>query len=132
MGLLEYPLPMQITELLLVMCMKILRTIDGGDNWVSQTSGITRWLFGVSFTDVNNGTAVGEFGTILRATDGGDNWISQTGGTTAMLYGVSFTDANNGTAVGEGGKNLRRTTEEITGLVRQAVQDYGFMKVLYR
>ena len=59
----------------------ILRTTDGGQNWVTQTSGITQWLYGVSFTDSNNGTAVGEGGTILRTTDGGQNWVSQTSGT---------------------------------------------------
>src|SRR5437667_403299 len=29
------------------------------------------WLFGVSFTDANNGTGVGVYGTILRTTEGG-------------------------------------------------------------
>ena len=61
------------------------------------------WLFGVSFTDANNGTAVGWYGTILRTTDGGQNWVIQPSGilgTKIGLYGVSFTDANTGTAVG--------------------------------
>ncbi|MCH7974837.1 MAG: T9SS type A sorting domain-containing protein, partial [Bacteroidetes bacterium] len=44
----------------------ILRTTDGGANWVLQTSGTTKNLFGVSFTDSNNGTVVGDGGTILR------------------------------------------------------------------
>jgi len=38
------------------------------------------WLFGVSFTDANNGTAVGWYGTILRTTDGGENWVLQPNG----------------------------------------------------
>ena len=29
----------------------------------------------------NNGTAVGDYGTILRTTDGGQNWIAQSSGT---------------------------------------------------
>ena len=61
------------------------------------------WLFGVSFTDANNGTAVGWYGTILRTTDGGRNWVLQPSGilgTNIGLYGVSFTDANTGTVVG--------------------------------
>ena len=36
----------------------------------SQPSGTTLQLRGVSFTDANNGAAVGEGGTILRTTDG--------------------------------------------------------------
>ena len=64
-------------------------------------------MSGVSFTDADNGTAVGSGGTILRTTDGGATWGAQPSGTTNALNGVSFTDATNGTAVGSGGKILR-------------------------
>src|SRR6516225_2172886 len=69
----------------------------------------TPYLFGVSFTDANTGTAVGFGGTILRTTDGGASWTRQSSGTTETLLGVSFTDANTGTAVGSGGTILRTT-----------------------
>jgi photosystem II stability/assembly factor-like uncharacterized protein len=85
----------------------ILRTTDGGNTWVSQTSGTTNALFSVSFTDVNHGTAVGDYGTILRTTNGGASWVSQTSGTTNALNSVSFTDANRGTAVSWYGIILR-------------------------
>ena len=49
----------------------IFRTTDGGTTWVTQTSGTTNDLHGVSFTDGNNGTVVGDDGTILRTTNGG-------------------------------------------------------------
>src|SRR5436190_163137 len=77
----------------------IVRTTDGGNSWVGQTSGTPNNLNAVSFTDANNGTAVSWYGIILRTTDGGANWVEQTSGTKSFLYGVSFTDANNGTAV---------------------------------
>ncbi len=51
---------MQIRELLLVIDGTILRTTNGGTTWTSQTSGTTNHLYGVSFTDANTGTAVGE------------------------------------------------------------------------
>ena len=54
----------------------------------------------VSLANANDGTAVGESGTILRTTNGGANWITQTSGTTNDLYRVSLTDAINGTSVG--------------------------------
>src|SRR6266545_16156 len=60
-------------------------------------------LAAVSFTDPNNGTAVGEGGTILRTTNGGAHWTIQTSGyegTGINFLGVSFTDANTGTAAG--------------------------------
>ena len=37
----------------------ILNTVDGGTTWISQTSETTNPLYGVCFTDVSNGTAVG-------------------------------------------------------------------------
>jgi hypothetical protein len=70
-------------------------------------------LSGVSFTDANNGTAVGFFGTILRTTNGGTTWTLQSNGTTEWLFGVSFTDANNGTAVGAEGRIFRTTNGGI-------------------
>ena len=51
----------------------ILRTTNGGTTWTSQSSGTTNYLYGVSFTDANTGTAVGWNGTIIRTTNGGAN-----------------------------------------------------------
>jgi photosystem II stability/assembly factor-like uncharacterized protein len=84
--------------------------------WFTQNSGTTKNLYGVSFTDANTGTAVGDSGTILRTTDGGTTWTSQASGTTLGLTGVSCTDANTGTAVGGGsngdiGAIILRTTD---------------------
>src|SRR5713101_8159986 len=44
----------------------ILRTTDGGATWSIQSSPTTSTLRGVSFTDANVGTAVGDSGTIVR------------------------------------------------------------------
>jgi len=55
----------------------ILRTMNGGSTWVSQSSGTDNRLYGVYFYDANNGITVGNIGTILRTTDGGDNWVIQ-------------------------------------------------------
>src|SRR5438445_6618924 len=43
----------------------IVRTTDGGNSWVIQSSGTTNTLYGVSFTDINHGTAVGAAGTVV-------------------------------------------------------------------
>ena len=89
---------------------------ESGDQPLVQSAAQWVWqnplpqgnhLFGLSFTDANNGTAVGLHGTILRTTDGGHHWIIQSSGTTNWLYGVSFVDANNGTAVGVNGTILK-------------------------
>jgi photosystem II stability/assembly factor-like uncharacterized protein len=95
----------------------ILRTTNAGNTWSPQTSGTTKTLYGVSFTDTNNGTIsgfeLGGTGIILRTTDGGNNWVEQTNyslpqGANAF-YAVSFTDANTGTIVGDAGIILQTT-----------------------
>ena len=63
-------------------------------------------LNGVSFTNANNGTAVGDSGIILRTTNAGFTWTRQSGGTSDHLWGVSFSDSSRGTAVGDGGTIL--------------------------
>jgi hypothetical protein len=55
----------------------ILRTTDGGTSWAAQSSGTTYNLFGVSFIDSYNGTAVGDAGTILRTTTGGYTFVEE-------------------------------------------------------
>jgi hypothetical protein len=87
----------------------ILRTSDGGTNWIQQSSGTGSNLKSVSFTNADYGIAVGDSGTILRTTNGGTNWTQQSIGTTNFLFSVSFTDVNNGTVVGEYGTILRTT-----------------------
>jgi len=99
----------------------ILRTTDAGNHWAIQREGISDVLYGVSFTDANNGTSVGSDGLILRTTNGGRNWVQQTGGTTNFLNDVSFTDVNNGTAVGDNGTILGLQTGEPHGLLKQAI-----------
>jgi photosystem II stability/assembly factor-like uncharacterized protein len=71
-------------------------------------------LYGVFFTDVNNGIIVGDVGTILKTTNAGTNWTYQTSGTTKTLYGVKFLDANNGIVVGDSGTILKTTDAGTT------------------
>jgi poly(3-hydroxybutyrate) depolymerase len=79
-------------------------TITGTNTKWSDT-----WFQGVSFSDANNGFAVGWQGVIFRTTDGGDTWVELTSGTNHLFYEVSSTDENTATAVGSGG-TIRRTT----------------------
>ena len=69
----------------------ILKTTDGGANWVAQTSGTANICSDVHFpVDATTGYAVGSSGTILKTTDGGANWVAQTSGTANSLLGVHF------------------------------------------
>ena len=87
----------------------ILRTTDGGSNWVQQISDTTDLLYAVHFSDENHGATVGFLnGTIHRTTDGGQSWVPQITDATGLL-GVYFVDANIGTVVGNDGAILRTT-----------------------
>ena len=63
--------------LLIQVAVLFLALTDVYSQWYPQTSGITEHLQGVSFTDSNNGTAVGDYGIILRTTNGGVTFINQ-------------------------------------------------------
>lgn len=85
----------------------ILKTIDGGQNWVRQQApvGIDPYLKGVCFVDSTTGWAVGLSGTIIQTTDG-TNWSEQSSGTLFGLRWVRFINHNEGWAVGYGGTIL--------------------------
>ena len=78
----------------------IIKTTDGGLNWISQSSGTTNDLYSVHFVDDNTGWTVGSNGIILKTTNGGANWISQNSGTSAPLKSVYFINAYTGWIVG--------------------------------
>jgi photosystem II stability/assembly factor-like uncharacterized protein len=95
-------------------------TVFNNENtiWTSQLSGITNNLYGVSFLDHNNGTAVSLFGEIVHTTDGGTTWLLQSSGTTAWLSSVSYPATNKIATVGlsailsttDGGSNWSQQT----------------------
>jgi cysteine-rich repeat protein len=71
-------------------------------------------IVSVSFTDVNNGIAVGysfydRIGLVLRTTDGGATWTTVYSKAEQRLYAVDFADANTGLVVGASGLILRTT-----------------------
>jgi photosystem II stability/assembly factor-like uncharacterized protein len=97
--------------------------------WTVQNSGTTAPLYGVSFTDANNGTVVGRYGTILRTTDGGATWVEQDSGTTNDLNAVSFTDANTGTVVGSNETILRTTDGGATWVEQDSDTLFGWVSL---
>lgn len=93
----------------------IMRTVDGGLNWIVQSSGITNVLNSndyVSFYD-NDGEevklqiAVGENGIILKSENDGVNWSVKTSGTTENLNDVKIFSPNMIFVCGNNGTLLR-------------------------
>lgn len=50
---------------------RILRTTNGGDNWIQQFSSTTNALYAVDFVSSFTGYATGSAGTIIKTTTGG-------------------------------------------------------------
>ncbi len=86
----------------------ILRTTNGGLNWLPQTApGTATHLFDVFFINDNTGWIVGDVGKIIKTTNGGSVWSLQTSGTPYELQSVYFMDANTGYAAGWYGTILK-------------------------
>ncbi|HMQ69772.1 MAG TPA: YCF48-related protein, partial [Ignavibacteria bacterium] len=101
----------------------IIKTTDGGNSWISQTSGVSHHLYSVCFTNSSTGWAVGlgfgqKGGIILNTKNGGTNWITQLNTGSDWLNSVyfpnNFTNSNTGWAVGLGpsGGIIYKTTNE--------------------
>ena len=100
----------------------IIRTSDGGKNWVNQISGTTKILKKVCFTDINNGIICGAGGNILKTTDGGKNWKSISFNTNTDYYGLSFTDTLTGIVVGG---HIAKTTNGGNNWTIQKTGDFN-------
>jgi M6 family metalloprotease-like protein len=91
----------------------IYRTTDGGKSWKKQSKPTDKYLWSVSFFDVNYGVAVGSNGVILNTVDGGKTWkVSNNGNVNLQFYrlwAVQLVDKNIGYAVGDNGTSLKTT-----------------------
>lgn len=85
---------------------KIFKTIDGGTNWDSiVVTGGTGTLYGIYFSDVNNGwllASTSSAAQILRTTDGGTSWNTDLNHTAGDLEDIYFFSPTSGIAVGGG------------------------------
>ncbi len=110
---------------------KIIKTTNGGTNWIEQNSNTTGVLYSLSFVPkgtLSYGFATGWNGKILKSTDGGANWYSQPSGTTKTLYGVHFVNQNTGYAVGENGVILKTTNGGGVG-IEETISNENFQNI---
>ena len=114
----------------------IIKTTNGGTNWVPQTSGTTDTLRSVFFVNANVGYAVGGsgipggmWGDFLRTTNGGATWTLMRQQLDYGLYSVYFTDVDTGYASGFGSTDifLFKTVNGGTNWIRQT----GFIRAAY-
>ncbi len=96
--------------LLLILFLHLsLSEMNAQTGWYQQITGTEQALYGIHFSDVNTGTAVGTFGTILRTTDGGITWAAQNSGTNSHFFDVTFFNSDTGIVVGIVGTIFRTT-----------------------
>jgi photosystem II stability/assembly factor-like uncharacterized protein len=95
--------------------------------WFKQTSGTTKQLYGVWFTNDSTGIVVGRGQTILRTTDAGNTWSPPTYPVlNSFLTDICFADAMNGWAVGYDGIILNTTDGGVTWTKQVSGGTYSF------
>lgn len=78
----------------------VIRTTNGGNNWIFTEIPVSSTLTGVFFADQSSGWAVGSNGTIMFSSNGGVNWTQQASPTGRLLAKVYFINSSTGWAVG--------------------------------
>jgi len=95
---------------------RILKTIDGGSSWQTQSSGVTAKLWGISAVSQSIIWICGTNGTLIKTSDGGDNWqVLMQGDTLSGIYvDVVFIDQNIGWLSNNNGSILKTEDGGIT------------------
>lgn len=93
----------------------LLKTTNGGANWVLKNSGTSLGLWNSYFINehtgwVAGGAESGGSGILLMTTDYGESWIQQSTGITNRWYtGVFFVNPQTGCLIGEHGTIMKTT-----------------------
>ncbi len=83
------------------------KTVNGGQWWLYQASGVNNIMRSVYFANSLKGWAAGDSGVILGTINGGINWVGQPGHTTRNLHTVLFLSPFYGWIAGDNGTVLR-------------------------
>lgn len=108
----------------------ILKTEDGGLNWVEYKLLGYRDFHSVFFIDEYTGWIVGWDGTILKTIDGGKSWTSQISVTSERLDDVYFYNHTIGWAVGRN-STIIKTINSGENWFSQECDVEGWLKSVY-
>ena len=84
----------------------ILKTTNGGSDWVTLVSGGAVGKYSAFFIDTLTGYVVGGNGHIKKTINGGNNWTPQYNNISQTLHSVYFPNPDTGYAVGGGINSL--------------------------
>lgn len=74
----------------------IIKTVNGGNNWVTVYSEPTLQLWGMFFVNSLTGFTSGSTGRIMKTTNAGANWFNVTSPTQTSLNSIYFINENTG------------------------------------
>ncbi|MFA5012407.1 MAG: T9SS type A sorting domain-containing protein [Ignavibacteria bacterium] len=75
---------------------KIIKTVNGGNNWVTVYADTTLQFWGLWFTTPQTGFIAGSGGTIMKTTNRGENWVNIASPTITALDGIWFVNESTG------------------------------------
>lgn len=84
----------------------VLKTVDGGVNWISVSPPVNAYFKRVRFLNSSLGYIVGAGGEILKSNDGGESWLRLSSGTTEALNDIFILSETNVCVVGDNGTVL--------------------------
>ena len=95
---------------------EIFKTLDGGNTWNPQNSGITENIFALHFTNASSGYACASSGSgiILKTSDGGQSWNAQNIPNATYLLDIFFPNDSVGFCVGYNGMILKTDNRGLT------------------
>jgi eukaryotic-like serine/threonine-protein kinase len=92
----------------------ILKTTNGGENWIKVNTGSEKLLYAVFFRDEKNGYASGWDGEFLMTSDGGQSWEKRKNFSNNYLRDIYFVDDENGFVVGGEGEIYKTTDSGLS------------------
>ncbi|HMQ79771.1 MAG TPA: YCF48-related protein [Ignavibacteria bacterium] len=75
---------------------KIIKTVNGGSNWVTVYSETALQLWGLFFVNSLTGFTAGSTGRIMKTTNAGVNWVTMTSPTQTSLSSIYFINETTG------------------------------------
>lgn len=83
----------------------VYRTIDGGNTWIKQESGVTSTLTGLSIIGANTALICGTNGVLLKTTNGGVTWEALQTPSRRAFHEMVFLSPELGYVTGGGSNN---------------------------
>jgi photosystem II stability/assembly factor-like uncharacterized protein len=92
----------------------VLHTIDGGQTWAAQSSGLVGDLHTIKFGTPGQGLVGGDAGSLALTTDGGATWQPVSTATQNAVRGVAVSSTGVMLAVGDSAFGLRSVDGGVT------------------